>query len=123
MRALLIWCATMPWNDELFRAAIDKAARRQGKTISGALKEAGLSSGTITHPPENGRRIDIFERLMPVLEWSPDYVLRLIAECMGWENASALSTPGEVHIVLRNVDIRVTTSGSAVTGTTQSVRQ
>jgi hypothetical protein len=60
---------------------------------------------------------------MPVLEWSPDYVLRLIAECMGWENASALSTPGEVHIVLRNVDIRVTTSGSAAIGTTQSARQ
>lgn len=111
----------MPWNDEIFRDAIDKAASRRGKTTTAALKEAGLSTGTMTHPPENGRRLDIFERLMPVLDWSPRDVLELIARAFDWDVHIPAHKGGEVHIILRNVEVLVTaTSGPAGGETTQS---
>lgn len=74
----------MPWNDQIFRDAVAGAAQARGKSRTTALKEAGISTETFAHPPDFGRRIDIFERLMPVLGWSPADVLRLICRCFDW---------------------------------------
>lgn len=81
-----------------------------GKSRTAALKEAGLSGDTFTHPPENGRRVDVFERLMPVLGWEPRTVLDLIARCFEWPINTELLLPSAVHIELRNVDVRIVSS-------------
>ena|SRR5215469_18957096 len=102
----------MPWNDEVFRLAVEAGAESVGKSRSAVLKEAGISDATFAHPPENARRLDIFERLMPVLGWKPADVLRIISDACGFprqaSGAGVQNRCGEVHIILRNVDVRVT---------------
>ena len=113
----------MPWNDQSFRDAVERAVATCGKSRSAALKEAGLSTETFNHPPEFGRRTDVFERLMPVLGWSPADVLRIIAEGFGWEVAvgeRGLDDGGEVRVFLRNVEIRVVTLGHPAKGRSES---
>ena len=108
----------MPWNDQIFRDAVDRAVAAIGKSRSAVLKEAGLSTETFNHPPEFGRRTDVFERLMPVCGWSAVDVLNIIAKAFGWSVAISADLPpsasaGEVRVLLRNVEIRVVTQDPA----------
>lgn len=103
----------MPWNDEILREAVAKAVSARGEKLTPFLRGVGISPDSFTKPPENGRRIDIFERLMPHLGWEPQDVLCIISRCFGWPIPGEDKPPsdvGRIDVVLRNVEIRVATA-------------
>lgn len=74
----------MVWNDQIFRDAVDNAAKKVGKTRTAALLEAGIAKGWLSYDPRGGRQIDMLEKLMTPLGWEPSDVIKVISDAFGW---------------------------------------
>jgi hypothetical protein len=70
--------STWRFSEERFVARVRARAAQLGKPLGVLLTEAGMATDAFSHAPKHGRRIDTFERLAQVCEWS-------LAEAMGFE--------------------------------------
>jgi hypothetical protein len=69
-----------PWrfSEERWVARLRARAAELGKPLGVLLTEAGMAPDALNKAPKHGRRLDTFERLAKVCEWS-------LGEAMGFE--------------------------------------
>jgi hypothetical protein len=85
----------MSSSDEEMKARVAARCAELGKSLRGALSEAGLSHETLEKTPAAGRRLDTLEKLARVLDWS-------LADLLGLEVIARLE-PGLLHTALQVV--------------------
>lgn len=111
----------MAWDDQVFKDAIERAAAAVGKSRTAVLLEAGIGKAWLSKAPAWGRQINMLDKLMGPLGWTPDDVTRVIWAAFGWSQTPHM-VDGAAMEVDAPVGFRAATQAGAPIATIQAER-